>query len=91
MWKVLDVIHLKHQKTAIAEDKNDLQFDFTTGRAPSHATVLLNEVHVFDEARDNTSQIYVASLDIQKAFDVVPREILLRKLFSMVYLQHGDY
>ena len=45
----------------------------------SHATYLLTEV--FAEARDNKSQIYVASLAIQKAFDVVPQEILLRKLF----------
>ena len=78
--KVLDIIRNSHQKEAIPEDRLDHQFGFTPDRAPAHATLLLNEA--IAEARDTKSPLFVASLDIQKAFDVVPHSLLLRKLFN---------
>lgn len=77
--KILDIIRTTHQKVAIPEDRLDVQFGFTEDRAPAHATLLLNEA--IAEARDTKSPLYIASLDIQKAFDVVPHTLLLRKLF----------
>lgn len=77
--KILDIIRANHQKQAIPEDRLDVQFGFTEDRAPAHASLILNEA--IAEARDNKSPLFIASLDIQKAFDVVPHTLLLRKLF----------
>ena len=78
--KVLDIIHSSHQRAAIPEDKLDIQFGFTAGRSPSHATFLLNEA--IADAKDSKKPLFVATLDLQKAFDVVPHDILLNKLFN---------
>ena len=77
--KILDIIRNNHQKAAIPDDRCDYQFGFTEGRAHSHATMLLNKV--IAEAKDTKEPLYVASLDIQKAFDVTPHANLLHKLF----------
>jgi endonuclease/exonuclease/phosphatase family metal-dependent hydrolase len=76
--KVFDIICTKHQKEAVDENANDLQFGFTKHKSPSHATMLLTELLV--EAKEKKIPIYIANIDIQKAFDVVPHDSLLRKL-----------
>ena len=42
--KVIDNILTTHQRAAINETKTPLQFGFTKGRSPSHATVLVSEL-----------------------------------------------
>ena len=64
---------------AIPEDRLDTQFGFSPGRAPVHATLLLNEA--IEEANDKKQPLYIANLDFQKAFDVVPHKLLLSKLY----------
>ena len=64
---------------AIPEDRLDAQFGFTSGRAPVHATLILNEA--IAEAKDKKQPLYIANLDIQKEFYVVPHKLLLRELY----------
>lgn len=77
--KVLDIIIARHQAEAIPNTCN-LQFSFTKDKSPSHATLLLNEA--ISEARDNDMPLYMITMDIQKAFDIVPHHHLLRKLYQ---------
>ena len=76
--KVLDIILAKHQQVAIPSTHN-MQFSFTQGRAPSHATLLMSEA--IAQAKDRKAPLFLATMDIQKAFDVVPHNHLLRKLY----------
>ena len=76
LCKVLDIIQKNHQDAAIPADKLDLQFSFTRDRSPSHATVLMSEM--LAEAKDSKRPLLIASLDIQKAFDVISHPHLLR-------------
>ena len=76
--KVLDIILATHQEAAIP-DTHNLQFSFTKGRAPSHATLLVNEA--IAESRDKKKPLFTATMDIQKAFDLVPHSHLLRSLY----------
>jgi hypothetical protein len=78
--KLLDIILASHQRAAIPEDKQDLQFGFTKGKAPAHATLMVTEV--LAEARDVKQPTYIANLDVVKAFDVVTHASLLRKLHT---------
>ena len=78
--RVLDAILVNQQRAEIPEARTDLQLGFTAKRSPVHATILLSEA--LAEAQDNKVPIYTATLDIQKAFDVVPHASLLRKLFD---------
>ena len=75
--KVLDYIHLKHQKVAI-HNQHRLQFGFIEGRACTGAALLLSEA--IYESKDNKQPLYVGVLDVAKAFDVVYHPSLLRKL-----------
>ena len=77
--KVLDLIMLAHQTAAIPTDKCDLQFSFTKGRSPNQATIILSEL--LAEAKEAKKPLLVATLDIQKAFDVISHPHLLRKLY----------
>ena len=77
--KVLDTIQLHHQEAAIPPNKRDTQFSFTKGRSATQATIILSEL--LAEAKDEKKPLLVASLDIEKAFDVISHPHLLRKLF----------
>ena len=57
----------------------ELQFGFSHGKSPSMAALVVTEV-IADRA-DMGKPTYMASLDVQKAFDVVWHESLFRKLF----------
>ena len=76
--KVLDTISYTHQKTAVRRDEDDLQYGFSNGRSGVHAAFIFNEC--IAESRDNKQPLYAASLDVQKAFDVLRHESLLDKL-----------
>lgn len=78
--KVLDSISLRHQQSATPSRLHKLQFGFTPEKSGTHAAFLLNEA--LAEAKDTKLPLYVATLDVQKAFDVVKHESLLCKLFQ---------
>ncbi len=62
------------------EDSTDpLQFGFTKGRSPIMASLITTET--ISESLDADKPIYIASLDTQKAFDVVWQESLAVRLF----------
>ncbi len=63
----------------ITISQSDLQFGFTKGLSPSMASLIVSEAKI--EADLNGAHMYLATLDSQKAFDVVDHRILLDKLY----------
>ena len=76
--KIIDCLHLQHQETAV-NTKHHLQFGFIKGRSCSGAALLVSEA--IYESKDNKQPLYLAVLDVAKAFDVVFHPSLLRKLY----------
>jgi len=74
--KILDKILLLHQKQEV-QSTHHLQYGFTEGRSWLGAAVLLTEN--IAEASDLKITLFVAVMDVQKAFDVVNHESLLVK------------
>ena len=64
------------EKLHIAQ--SEMQFGFTEGLSPAMAGLLISEAKA--ESQENKTHIYAATLDSQKAFDVVHHAILLDKL-----------
>ncbi|MES9884421.1 MAG: reverse transcriptase family protein, partial [Sedimenticola sp.] len=62
----------------ISSNQSELQFGFTSGLSPNMASLLMSEAVV--DSKLEGRPLYVATLDSQKAFDVVSHEILLSKL-----------
>ena len=58
---------------------SSLQFGFTEGTSPLMAALCLTEV--LADAKSNGHNLLVATLDTQKAFDVVSHPIMLRELW----------
>lgn len=80
--KVLETVCLQEEIGEIADSNlNELQFGFTKNRSPSMASLLISES--IAEARSSKSQLFAASLDAKKAFDVVSQPILMNKLSAL--------
>ncbi|MES9879604.1 MAG: reverse transcriptase family protein [Sedimenticola sp.] len=78
LCKVFEVVLLKRM-VGLNEDQSEMQFGFTKGLSPTMASLLLSEAVI--DARNNREPLYIATLDSQKAFDVVHHQILLAKLY----------
>ena len=76
--KIFDIILTLHHETA-APDTHDMQFSFTKGRAPSHATFLMTEL--IAEAQDTKKPLYILNMDIQKA-SLSIEEAIPRRCYS---------
>ena len=63
----------------INSDQSELQFGFTKNTSPTIAAFIMSEASL--DAKRNNSHLHIATLDSQKAFDVVSHPILLDKLF----------
>ena len=66
--------------TQLNHDQSDLQYGFTKGLTPTMAALLLTEAAT--DSRTRKQHLYLATLDTQKAFDVVDHTILLNKLYD---------
>jgi hypothetical protein len=63
-------------------NQSDLQFGFTRGLSPIMAALIVSEVIL--QAEQQKSNLYMVTLDSQKAFDVVHHLLLLEKLYLEV-------
>ena len=66
--------------TKFEYNQSDMQFGFTEGLSPMMASLIVSEAKA--ESSDKKSTVSMATLDSQKAFDVVHHSILLDKLFD---------
>ena len=71
--------HVIDQREQVADSTDPLQFGFTEGRSPTMASLLTTEA--IAESIDTEQPIFIASLDTQKAFDVVWQDSLAIRLF----------
>ncbi len=78
-YKLLEHLWLESGGVALEKSKNGLQFGFSHGCSPSMASLIITEAVA--EAKGSKQQLYIASLDARKAFDVVSQPLLLSKLF----------
>ena len=67
-----------HDKAGNIEQSNS-QFGFTAGLSPLMAAVIITEASA--EAKHSGSNLFIATLDTEKAFDVVSHPILFKDLF----------
>ena len=68
----------KHRQILL-DTQSRLQKGFTAGSSSMGAALILTEC--INGAKNKREPLRVASLDVQKAFDVVNHELLLRKLY----------
>ena len=59
-------------------EQSDHQFGFTKGLLPNMAALLISEAKA--ESRQNNEQLYLATLDAQKAFEVAQHTIMLGRI-----------
>jgi hypothetical protein len=75
--KVFERILADHQEALLQQ--SPLQSGFTSGSSPLFASIIKTEAIAFSDA---AHPLFVATLDAQKAFDVVDHNILLPKIFN---------
>ena len=81
LGKILDNIHLGHQKAATPDRIHPLQFGFSEGKSCTHAAFLVSESMA--ECKDKGLTLYIAAIDVEKAFDVIRHESLLDRLYQL--------
>ena len=58
-----------------------MQRGFSNGSSSTNAALIVSEL--MNEARDSKKELFIASLDARKAFDVVYQKSLFVKLFDI--------
>ena len=74
--KILESVLKDLIKPKVEEHQNTLQRGFTRHSSPINCLLLMEEV-----IRDRGQPMYAAFLDVKAAFDVVPHNSLMRRLF----------
>ena len=77
--KLLEHILLNRIKPQMDTHQSNLQKGFTKGYSSTNAALLVTEL--IDNAKDEHRELYLASLDARKAFDMVYHNSLLGKLY----------
>ncbi|CAG2231442.1 unnamed protein product [Mytilus edulis] len=80
MGKVFETIHLSKISPDLDRLQNKLQRGFTKRVSPTNAALLLTEA--LADAKDRKKKVFVAFIDVSKAFDVVWHDSLMLKLFQ---------
>ena len=76
--KTLEHVILKRIEPNLHQ--NDLQYGFTKRSSPCLAILLVTET--IAQALDKKDPLYIMTLDVRKAFDVVSHNSLMRKLYN---------
>ena len=79
LGKVLEHILIERVKHTLRGAQHKLQFGFTPKLSPAMAALICSEVLANNRYR--AQDTYVATIDVQKAFDSVWHDSVLRKLF----------
>ena len=79
LLKVIEYILREDLKEVVLPVQSPLQRGFTENSSPLNAAFLLEEF--YRESKDLNKPVYIAFLDAKSAFDVVVREILMRKVY----------
>ena len=61
---------------------NDFQFGFVKGRGTSTATALAHDVASY--CKQNGSQVYMCSLDVEGAYDALPHPVIFEKAMNVL-------
>ena len=77
--KVLEHVVQQRLRIQTQHQQNELQRGFTKGTSSTNAVLLVSELVA--EAEDLKKELFIASLDAQKTFDVVFQNAMLYKLF----------
>ena len=78
---MLDCIHLDHQRPTTKSKDHPLQYGFRKSRSCSQTTILGSES--ITDSKDRGLALYIASIDVQKAFDIIRHELLLDRLYQL--------
>ncbi|MES9904544.1 MAG: reverse transcriptase family protein [Sedimenticola sp.] len=78
LGKAFEIVLLNRMKE-LDNDQSELQFGFSKGLSPAMASLMVSEAVI--DAKNSKESLYMATLDSQKAFDVVHHQILLAKLY----------
>ena len=79
LLKVVEHILNHRHNPALLNTQSKLQKGFTEKTPSMNAAVILSEC--INETKHQKKPLFIAALDVQKAFDVVCHESLLRKLY----------
>jgi hypothetical protein len=75
--KILEHFIVLHTETLLDPRQSELQCGFTRGTSPAHASLLVTEA--IAEQKDSKEPLFMATLDAQRAFDVVDQASLMWK------------
>ena len=77
--KVMEHIIQQRLRTQVEHNQSKQQRGFTSGSSSTNAALIMTET--IAEAVDDNKELFIASLDAKKAFDVVYQNAMLHKLF----------
>ena len=85
LGKLCETVILNHL-VELNSDQSELLFGFTKGLSPTMASLILSEGIL--ESSQKGESLYIATLDTQKAFDVVSHPILMKMLYHQGINSH---
>ena len=77
--KVLETVLRDQIQPYVEQQQNSLQRGFTKHSSPMNCSLIMEEV--IRDRKDSGRPVFAAFLDVKSAFDVVPHDSLLRRLF----------
>ena len=79
LGKVLEHVAVARIRSVLRKSQHPLQYGFTTKLSPSMAALVCTEV--LANNKDISRNTFIATIDVQKAFDSVWHDFVLRKLY----------
>ena len=79
--KLHENIEAPRLRELFQDEQSSMQRGFSNGSSSTNAALIVSEL--MNEARDSKKELFIASLDARKAFDVVYQKSLFVKLFDI--------